>query len=491
MSGSSPRKPLQRLNPLRGLDHPERVLAWGVFDLANQSFTLIINTLLFGLFVSAVVTGGAEWGGTAWSLMGSASLLAVVVVSPVLGALADARAAKKKFLLATGFACAGLTCALALIPSGASVGVWTAVAIAAALYVPANIAFNVGENFLASFLPEIATRETVGRVSATGWTMGYVGALLLLGAMAALTRILGVDVEASYRPLFVFAGLWFAVMMLPTALFLPEAARPVQRAAGVDARAHPLRAAVARLRRDLAEARTFRDLAALLAAFFVYGMGVQVIVFFGGLIAKEDFGFEITQMFLFVATITVAAAASAAGVAFVQDRIGHKRMILGMLTVWALTAATLGTLTFLGARRPEGDPLPVWPVWAAGIALGVGLGGVGTATRAAVSSLTPAHRAAEFFGLWGATYKLAGVVGLPAFGVVRWAIGPTASFVVLGAFFVVGGAMLGRVRFARGHAAADASENEHAREIEADDIAALGGRWAPSSGPTSREGPPR
>ena len=190
------------LNPLRGVRDPRTVWAWGMFDLANQSFTLLINTLLFSLFFREVVVADGAIDDTLWSVTVAISLGIVVIVSPVLGALADARGLKKEILMVLGVACAALTCGLALVPGG---GTTRAIAIAMALYIPANVAYQLGENFLASFLPEIATRENIGRVSGFGWSMGYLGALVLLGLTFAIMSLFGIaDDKTMWRPLFVF-----------------------------------------------------------------------------------------------------------------------------------------------------------------------------------------------------------------------------------------------------------------------------------------------
>ena len=456
------------INPFKNLPNPREVWAWGMFDLANQSFTLIINTLLFAIFLSEVVLSGHKQSDLAWSILGSVSLGIVVIISPILGAVADAKAAKKKILIASGCTCAALTCALALLPSGASIGVPGALAIAALLYIPANIAFNLSENFLASFLPQIATRNTVGRVSAIGWTMGYAGALSLLLLVFVLSMLFSIESAAQYRPLFLFAGIWFAIVMIPTMLFLPESAKP----SDPESTESPVRLAISRMRTTVQEAAQFKDLARLLTAFLIYAMGIQVIIFFGGKIAKDDFGFTPEKQALFLVTITVSAAIAAIVVGRRQDRVGHARTLFTLLALWTATALLLAATVFFKSRAADPAAFPQAPLWIAGIGVGLGLGGAGTATRAAVGALTPAHRAAEFFGLWGASYKLAGVVGLPLFGAVRSLLGSTASFLILAAFFIVGAAILARVNFNRGHTAAEESEQAHGDEITPEDIAA-------------------
>ena len=155
-----------RLYPLRGLPRQGQLWSWISFDVANQSFTLIINTLLFSIFFQKVVVRDPARDDLIWTLTYAASMVLVVIVSPFAGALADARAWKKAGLLITGFTCAAFTCALALIQPGQ-------IALAIALYIPANFMFSLGENFLASFMPELSSREHFGRVSAFSWACAY------------------------------------------------------------------------------------------------------------------------------------------------------------------------------------------------------------------------------------------------------------------------------------------------------------------------------
>lgn len=450
-SGYLARVKLARLNPFRGLDNPVRVWAWGMFDLANQSFTLLINTLLFAIFFKEIVVNNEQTDDFLWSLMVAISLFAVVLLGPVLGVLADYKAWKKEFLVWFGIACVALTCGLALVPSGASTG-W-ALAIAMLIYIPANIAYNVGENFLASFLPEVAKRSNMGRVSATGWTMGYVGALLLLIITALLMKFVIPPGPENWRPLFVFAGLWFLVMALPTVLLLKEKAkaRPLPEDRSV------LSLTFAQLKTTVTHALAFRDLTAFLSAFFIYGFGVQAIIFFAGVIAKDDFGFDDTKLVIFMLVSTLCAGGGAISTACFQDRVGHRRTVWFWLGMWTAVALSLAALAWARASNPD---FPVWPLWIVTGMIGASLGGIGASTRATVGFFTPAHRTGEFFNLWGLTYKLAGAIGVLIFGAVRSTLGSVPSLLALAVFFIVGAVILVFVNEKRGSETADRAERE-------------------------------
>ncbi len=423
-------------NPFRGLDNPREVWAWGMYDFANQSFTLLIITLLFSLYFKEVVvaeplvaSGVAEStararGDLAWALTHSGSMLLVVILSPLLGALADARQWRKELLILTGISCVVLTCSLGLVGPG-----W--ILLGVLLYIPANVSYQIGENFLASFLPDVSTPRNIGRVSAIGWTMGYVGALALLILVLGSMLLFGMKAKADWRPFFVFAGLWFALGMVPAALFVREKKRESARCE------NPFRASVRRLRETLRHASRHRQLIRFLTAFFIYGLGVHVIISFASIIAT-DFGMNETQLAIFTLQLTLTAGIAAATTSFFQDRIGARSTVLLYLCIWIASASAMLVLTLIPSK-------PQWLFWVIGNGIGLGLGGIGTSSRSMVGRFTPRHRSAEFFGLWGLTYKLAAAVGVLSFGVVKSALGNTGAMILLSSFFVIGCVLMLRV----------------------------------------------
>ncbi len=435
---------LSRLYPLRGLPRQGQLWSWISFDVANQSFTLIINTLLFSIFFQQVVVRDPARDDLLWALTYATSMLLVVLASPLAGAIADERASKKRWLLFTGFLCAAFTCGLALIGPGQF---WLAVL----LYLPANFLFSIGENFLGSFLPELAPREHFGRVSGFSWACAYFAALVLLALTAAGMLAFGWKTPDSWRPLFVFAGLWFFAFAVPTLLFLRE------RPASPDRPRTPLlRAGFRRLADSFGHLRRFRDIALLFAASLFYGTGMSVIIMFASILAKE-FGFDDVQLVLFVAVITVSGILGTLLPTFCQDRLGHKRTTLLLLGLWLATTAGFAVFAALRAHTAEPATFPTWPLWLVGNLIGFGLGSLGSANRAFVGYLTPASRSAEFFGLWGLVFKLAAVFTIP-FGFAKDAWGTPAALLVLLAFLAVGGALTLFIDEQRGLAAARAED---------------------------------
>ena len=429
--------------PFRSLPNPAQVFAWSVYDLANQSFQLLINTLLFSIFVKSVLVLGkdgqpdADLGTKVWGDMLAVSLVGIIVLSPVLGALADERAWKRELLIASGVVCSILTCLLAVLEPGQ-------VYLGFAIYVVAAIACGLGENFLGSFLPEISTQENVGRVSAIGWTTSYLGAMLLLGATAvhcfALRRP---DIEQA-RPMFLFSGLWFFAGMIPAIIWLREKAQPPAERASLN---RIVSRSVARLIQSARESARYRQLVRFYVAFFVYSIGTMTVIFFLGIIGDE-FGFGIPQLIAMSLVVALTAGISSAIVGRVQDRFGHKRTVSVMLVVWVAATLTMALGRGIGIA-----PGFFWVI--AGM-IGFALGGIGTSSRAMVGAFTPEARAGEFFGVWGMVYKLSGVVGVLVFGRVSSAFGMPAALAVLAGFFGLGLLLLMRVDEADGVRAARA-----------------------------------
>lgn len=421
--------------PFRSLDNPRAVFSWGVYDLANQSFQLLINTLLFPLFVTGVVVSGKERGDAAWFMMSAASLGLIVLLSPVLGAMADQRAWKRELLLATGLTCSVLTFALGFIQPGQ-------VTLAFGLYLTAAVACGLGENFLGSFLPEISTPRTVGRVSAIGWTMSYVGALALLGITAIFTVVSDRTEPGQMRPLLCFAGVWFAVGMLPAVFWLREKAVPAPVGA-----ATIVTGAFARLAASARETARYRQLARFFLAFAVYSAGTMTMIYGLGLIG-DRLGFRLSELILMAAIIAVTAGASAAAAGRVQDSFGHVRTISVFLALWVIASLAMAAAEFV-------NPPPA-AYWLVSCMIGVALGGIGTASRAIVGAFTPTHRAGEFFGLWGMIYKGAGMIGVGLFGLIGKFAGQPGALLVVAGMFGLGWLLLLRV---------DEKEGIHAAEV--------------------------
>ena len=151
--------PQEALNP--GVRKRE-VFGWAMYDFANSGYTTVVLTAVFNAYFIGVVAANADWATLAWTLVLGASSVIVMATMPMLGAYADLRAAKKRLLAITTVGCVAATITLAWAGPGDLV--WASVAI-----IVSNTFYAYGESLTASFLPELARGDSMGRVSGWGW----------------------------------------------------------------------------------------------------------------------------------------------------------------------------------------------------------------------------------------------------------------------------------------------------------------------------------
>jgi len=154
----------------------KEILAWASYDIANSSYAVVVATAVYSPYFVNEIGKGLAPGHATVILTGVvcvASLL-IVLTAPILGTICDAKASKKHMLLVSTMVCVFATAFLAFVQPGNIV-------TASILYTLANFAFGTGEDLIAAFLPELASKDDMGRISALGWAAGYVGGLLSLG----------------------------------------------------------------------------------------------------------------------------------------------------------------------------------------------------------------------------------------------------------------------------------------------------------------------
>jgi MFS transporter, UMF1 family len=421
---------------------PRRELfAWAMYDFANSGYTTVILTTIFNAYFVGVVAGAAsgfgEGTGTLlWTVAVSVPNALVLVSAPVLGALADHCAAKKRFLGITTIGCVVCTALLALAGPG---DVW----LAMTLVVLSNLMFATGENLIAAFLPEISHQDSMGRVSAYGWSLGYLGGLTVLAV--CLVYVTWAQhhslVAAQYVPVtMLIVATTFALAATPTFLWLKERAIPIPLGQG----GHYLAVGFQRLRRTLAESRRFRDLFRFLVALTLYYCGINTVVVLAAIFAQEVMGFGTSDTIVLVMVVNVTAAVGAFLFGQLQDRVGSVPTLAATLLIWIAASV----VAFLAESRAG--------FWLVANLVGIALGSSQASGRALIGQFSPPTRAAEFFGLWGLAGKLAAVIGPLSYGLITYLTAGNHRLAILSTafFFVAGLIMLATVDEARGRAAA-------------------------------------
>ena len=422
-----------------GRSVPRReIFAWAMFDFANSGYTTVVLTTIFNAYFVGVVAAGDDSGRATliWSGAMAAANLLVLLSAPLVGAIADESASKKRLLALTTLGCVIGTALLGFAAPGD-------VTWAAGCVIVATLMFATGENLIAAFLPEIAKPDEMGRISAYGWTLGYFGGLLVLGASLVIVKAgeaRGATAAEYVGQVMWFTAFAFAVASLPTFLWLRERAQP----RGNETAWQIARAGVSRLRETLTHVRAHRDLFRFLIILAVYQSGVATVIVLAAVFAQQVMGFSTQDTIVMVLVVNVAAAFGAFVFGHVQDRIGSVRSLAITLLVWI---AAIG-VAYVGESRTS--------FWVAAGLIGVSMGASQSAGRALVGLFTPPERCAEYFGLWGLATKLAAIVGPLNYGLIAYVTGGDHRRALLGTaiFFVAGLALLFTVNETRGRAAA-------------------------------------
>lgn len=429
------------MNPALRNAQPREIWAWAMYDFASSGYTTVVITAVFSAYFVSVVSGNAPWATFAWTTALAVSAGLVMLTAPFLGAYADARAAKKKLLLISTVGCVLGTAGLALAGPGT-------IFIALAFIILSSYFFGSGENLIAAFLPELADSRHLGKVSGWGWSLGYLGGLVVLGlCLAYVTAAQGRgDEAAQFVPvtMLITAGM-FALASLPTFLILRERAQPQAAPSALWSQAF------GRLRRTLREAHRYGDMRRLMVCIVFYQAGIQAVITLAAIYAQQAMKFTTQDTIMLIFMVNITAAIGAFGFGYLQDRLGHVKTLAITLIGWLVMIVL--------AWAAEGRAL----FWVAANLAGVCLGSSQSAGRVLVGLLSPLSRRAEFYGLWGLAVKLSSILGPTTYGLITWLTSGNhrLAMLITGSYFIIGLIILAGIDVKRGQKAAaldDASD---------------------------------
>ncbi len=405
--------------------------AWSMYDFANSGYTTVIITAIFNAYFVGVIAGGASWATLLWTTVFAISYLIVMFLGPVLGRAADRSASKKKFLLFSTIGCVVTTLALAPVAARGNDWMW----IACVVFIASNVFYALGENFTASFLPELSTSKDIAKVSAWGWSLGYVGGLVSLGIClwwVTSQQAAGATAQEFIPMTLVITAVIYALATIPTFLFLRERAVP-----NPTANSEPI---FRTFYRSVAQLREFPDLRRFFAAGVAYQAGLAVVISLASVYAEQSLGFKMADTIKLLLVVNVSAAIGAFVFGYVQDRIGHKPTLMITLAMWVVT------VVIAYAWHTQSG------FWVAANMAGLCLGACQSGGRALVGVMSPKSQLAEFYGLWGVVVRLAGIVGPMFYGLVTWITSGNhrLALLVTGSMFVIGLVVLRGVNVGRG-----------------------------------------
>src|SRR5882757_7643095 len=448
--------------------YPRRaaVISWIFFDWAAQPYFTLITTFVFAPYFATHVAKDPASGQALWGFATAAAGLMIALISPVLGAIADASGRRKPWIAAFGALLVIGSCLMWIgKPGNPSV-----IPLLLLAYAIATVGVEFATVFNNAMMPSLVPPDQIGRLSGTGWATGYVGGILslilVLGFLAAnpetgrtlfgFKPLFGLDpvTHQGDRITGPLTGIWFIVFVLPMFLLTPDypAKRPVREA---------LRAGLIGLKQTLGELPRRKSLAAFLLANMIYTDGLVSLFAFGGIYAAGTFGWHTIQIGSFGILLAIAGTFGAWLGGKLDDRLGPKRVISGsmlilLLSIVAILLVDKDQILFVKVAAPApGGALFSGAAERAYLVLGCLIGAAGgplqAASRTLLIHMAPKDRIAQYFGLFALTGKVTSFIGPLLIGVIT-AVNERqkAGMAVLVVFFVAGLALLARVGEDRG-----------------------------------------
>jgi len=404
-----------------------------MYDWANSAYITIFGAVVGAFFTGTIMVGDTYLGLSGEALfailVGIGSIL-LLLVMPILGAIADYSDAKRRMLRNAAFIGAAFTLVLPFVPDGQVVLFLVVVVLSQFGFVGANVFYD-------GFLPEITTDDTIDKVSSKGFALGYLGGGLYLAIAlglffmssdepdAALTEALAARIAIFGSGIWWFGFSLFALARLP-ADGEGGAKKSMREFAKIG---------FERTMDTTRKLRTFPQLLLFVIAFIVYNSGVGTVIAVSGPYAEDTLNLDITTIGIAFLIVQLVAFVGALMFGIISGRTGPKKAIMIALVVWT-------GIAFAAFNIPEGSSTGFMALAAV---VGFVLGGVQALSRSLYGTMIPEEASAEFFGFFSVFSKLSGIGSL-VFGIVSAATGSgRAAILSVAAFFVIGFVLLAKV----------------------------------------------
>jgi UMF1 family MFS transporter len=378
--------------------------SWALYDLANTVYSFNIVSYVLPLWVLTVYANVEHGEGEANFALGVATAISMAinaVVSPVMGAVSDRAGVRKPFLFVFTALCIVPSALIGLVgdDAGFTVGdtyVWLGLAV----FAFANFSYQAALIYYDAMLPVVSTPETRGRIGGIGVGLGYVGTIIGALSIRALTFRDGEPTTGS----FVVTALLYALFAIPIFLVIRERRGSAGRSRR--ALAHwDFRGSWAQLATTIRHASEYPGLLRFLVARLLYTDPINTVISFMAVYATAAVGFSSEEALYVLIAVTVAAIIGGVVWGQVVDRIGPRRTLLIVLSLWCVAfvaaAAVLDKLWFLGV----------------GVIAGTALAGTWASDRVFMLRLAPRSMVGEFFGLYGLAGKFSAITGPLIWGV--------------------------------------------------------------------------
>lgn len=424
--------------------------AWYLYDFGNSAYAAVVILAIYSAYFKEGVVGGAE-GTRLWGVAVAIAMIISAIISPVLGAISDYRASRKKMLaFFTTLSCL-FTGLLFFVHKGD-------VVMGMAFFILAEIGYRASQVFYNGLLPSISTKQTVGRISGNGWAVGSMGGIVCLLIVLPLVVVIGGNFVL--RSTMVLTAVFFAISTIPLFLYVREPGVVKELPKGKSL----LTVGFSQIAKTLKNARHYKEYMKFLLAFVLFNDGVMITLNFAAIIGGVLHGFEREQMIVLIILVQFTNVIGALVFGMLADRSGAKQALL-----WSV-ALMIGTIFWM--MENTSDTM----FFVIGSLAGFAMAGLQSVSRTMVAKLCPADRSAEFFGLFSVAGRSSSFIGPAIFGWVAAdmaagymtnnvgaleaeQLGLRAASLIIVGFLVIGGAILLFVNESNGVDAATRSES--------------------------------
>jgi UMF1 family MFS transporter len=407
---------------------PKIINSWCTYDWANSVYSLTITTAIFPEYFLGITNN--ETNGNLVDFFGflipntvlyswavSIVFLVAAILSPFLTSIADYSGMKKTFMKVSCYTGAVACAALFFLNEHT-------IEFGVLAFVLAGIGYSSSIVFYNSYLPEIATEDQYDRISAKGYTWGYIGSVLLLIInliCVIFHERIGITVGFASRLSFLTVGVWWLVFGQISFMGLPN----VQQKNNTG---HMLTNGLKELEKVWMNIQKLPLLKRFLVGFFFYNMGVQTVMYLAPLFAKEVIHIETESLIGTILLIQLVAIAGAYVLNILSNRLGNTHALIVGVVVWIIICC-MGYVVQPGLS---------FYILAASI--GFVMGGVQSLSRATYSKLIPVNIKdhASYFSFFDVVDKMSIVLGTFSYGLIRQVTGDMRnSLIALGIYFVI------------------------------------------------------
>ena len=408
--------------------------AWASFDWANSVYNLIVTTAIFPIYY--LTTTQDVYGGemvqffnlniknsVLYSFAISFSFLVIVFISPILSGIADFGGLKKRFMQFFTYL-GSLSCIGLYFFTGENVEYGIACSVLASIGYAGSLVFYNG------FLPEVTSNEFMDKVSAKGFSMGYIGSVILLIVNLLLYQkyeLFGFENGSSATRFgFVLVGIWWIGFSQISFYYLKDRGERKKVTWNI------LGNGAKELKKVFKIVKSKLVMNRFLTSFFLFSMGVQTVMLLAPLFADKEIGLGADEMIIVVLIIQVIAIAGAYFFAFLSNLRGNGFAISTTLIIWIFICIAGFFLK---------DKVSFYTL--AGF-LGFVMGGIQSISRSTYSKLIPSETkdTASFFSFYDITEKLAIVIGSLSYGLIDQVTGSMRNSMLFMSIFFIGGFIL-------------------------------------------------